>query len=135
MMALVWYGYVISQLSDCRKFFDRDGNAHSFQFIVQHTKDELLKDRHIELFGTWKDKKLETVLNKYMLHADQRVGEIKTDVSVTVLDAFIDDLEKYVKEIVGNLSESYDGISVLEYDSYLKDREPEVDIFFNEVRK
>ena len=135
MMALVWYGYVISQLSDCRKFFDRDGNAHSFQFVVRHIKDETLKNRHAELFGIWKDKKLETVLNKYMLHADQRVGEIKTEVSVTVLDAFINDLEKYVKEIVSNLNENYDGISALQYDAYLKDREPEVDIFFNEVRK
>jgi folylpolyglutamate synthase/dihydropteroate synthase len=135
MMALVWYGYVISQLSDCRKFFDRDGNAHSFQFVVRHLKDEPLRNRHTALFGIWKDKKLETVLNKYMLHADQRVGEINTEVSVKALDAFIDDLEKYTKEIVSNLNENYQGISALEYDAYLKDREPEVDLFFSEVRK
>ena len=135
VMALVWYGYVISQLSDCRKFFDRDGNAHSFQFVARHIKNEPLKVRHAELFAAWKDKKLETVLNKYMLHADQRVGEVKTEVSITVLDAFIDDLEKYVKEIVDDLNENYQGISSLNYDTYLGERELEVDTFFSEVRK
>jgi hypothetical protein len=135
MMMLVWYGYVISQLSDCRKFFDRDGNAHSFQFVVGHIKEESLKNRHAELFGMWKDKKLETVLNKYMLHADQRVSEINTEVSVTALDAFIDDLEKYVKETFDDLNKNYQGISSLNYDTYLGERKLEVDTFFNEVRK
>ena len=135
MMSLVWYGYAVSQLSDCRKFFDRDENAHSFQFVARHIKDEPLKKRHTELFEIWKNKKLETVLNKYLLHADQRVSEIKTDVSVKILDEFIDNLEKYIKQIVDNLTKNYSGISSLNYDTYLPDREREVDVFFEEVRK
>ena len=135
MMLLVWYGYIISQLSDCRKFFDRDGNAHSFQFVVRHIKDEPLKKKHEGLFGTWKDKKMETVLNKYLVHADHRFSEINTEISVKILDEFIDDLEKYIKEIVDNLTENYLGISSLIYDTYLPDREREVEKFFEEVRK
>ncbi|MHB8913806.1 MAG: hypothetical protein ACYC4I_02240 [Minisyncoccota bacterium] len=135
IMALVWYGYAVSQLSDCRKFFDRDGNAHSFQFVVRHLKDEPLKNRHTELFNIWKDKKLETVLNKYLLHADMRVGEIKTEVSVQVLNSFIDELEKYIKQMIDDLAKNYSGISALNYDGYLPEREREVDVFFEEVRK
>lgn len=135
IMALVWYGYAVSQLSDCRKFFDRDGNAHSFQFVVRHLKDEPLKNRHTELFTTWKDKKLETVLNKYLLHADMRVGEIKTEVSVQVLNSFIDELEKYIKQMIDDLAKNYSGIGALNYDGYLPEREHEVDVFFEEVRK
>jgi folylpolyglutamate synthase/dihydropteroate synthase len=135
MMSLVWYGYAVSQLSDCRKFFDRDGNAHSFQFVVRHLKNEPLKNRHVELFGIWKDKKLETVLNKYLLHADMRVGEIKTEVSVQALNSFIDYLEKYIKEMIDDLAKNYSVIGALTYDSYLPEREREVDVFFEEVRK
>ncbi|HEX8946902.1 MAG TPA: hypothetical protein VF829_01675 [Candidatus Paceibacterota bacterium] len=135
MMSLVWYGYTVSQLSDCRKFFDRDGNAHSFQFIVRHLKDDVLKKKHGELFDTWKNEKLETVLNKYLLHADMRTSEIKTEVSVRALDSFIDQLEKYIKAMVDDLSKNYSGIGALTYDGYLPDREREVDIFFEEVRK
>lgn len=135
MVALVWYGYAVSQLSDCRKFFDRDGNAHSFQFIVRHLKDEALKNKHAKLFGLWKDKKLETVLNKYLLHADMRVGEIKTEVSVQILDSFIDELERYIDQMIDDLAKNHSGISVLTYDTYLPERAREVDIFFEEVRK
>lgn len=135
MMALVWYGYAVSQLGDCRKFFDRDGNAHSFQFVVRHLKDETLKNKHAELFGIWKDKKLETVLNKYLLHADMRVSEIKTEVSVKVLNSFIDELEKYIKQMIDDLAKNYSGIGALNYDGYLPEREREVDVFFEEVRK
>ncbi len=135
MMALVWYGYAVSQLSDCRKFFDRDGNVHSFQFVVRHLKDKPLKNRHTELFSTWKDKKLETVLNKYLLHADMRVGEIKTEVSVQILNSFIDELEKYIKQMIDDLAKNYSGIGTLTYDGYLPEREREVDVFFEEVRK
>lgn len=135
MMSLVWYGYTISQLSDCRKFFDRDGSTHSFQFVVRHLKDEPLKNKYAALFKIWKDKKLETVLNKYLLHADMRVGEIKTEVSVQVLNSFIDELEKYIKQIVDDLAKNYSSVGALAYDSYLPEREREVDIFFEEVRK
>jgi len=78
---------------------------------------------------------LETVLNKYLLHADQRVSEIKTEVSVKILNEFIDELEKYIKQIVDDLTKNYSGISSLNYDTYLPDREREVDVFFEEVRK
>jgi hypothetical protein len=135
MMALVWYDYAVSQLSDCRKFFDRDGNAHSFQFVVRHLKDEPLKNRHTELFAIWKDKKLETVLNKSLLHADMRVGEIKTEVSVQVLNSFIDELEKYIKQMIDDLKKNYSDIGVLNYDGWLPERGREVDAFFEEVRK
>ena len=135
MMSLVWYGYAVSQLSDCRKFFARDGNAHSFQFVMRHLKDESLKNRHAELFNIWKDKKLETVLNKYLLHADMRVGEIKTEVSVQVLNSFVDELEKYIKQMIDDLAKNYSGISAIIYDSYLPEREREVDAFFEEIRK
>src|SRR3989344_2061996 len=53
-VSLSWYGYIISQLSDCRKFFDRDENVHSFQFVVRHIEDEPIKKKHKELFETWK---------------------------------------------------------------------------------
>lgn len=135
IMSLVWYGYAVSQLSDCRKFFDTNGNAHSFQFVVRHIKDEPLKRKHKALFEVWKNKKLETVLNKYLLHADQRVSEIKTEISVKILDEFINDLEKYIKQIVDDLNRNYSGIGSLTYDTYLPDREREVDVFFEEVRK
>ncbi len=133
-VSLSWYGYVISQLSDCRKFFAKHDDAHSFQFVVGHIKDVFLKERHKTLFETWTDKKLKTVLNKYMLHADKRVSE-KTEVSAQTLDAFIDDFEKYLKEIVQDLTKNYANIGSLNYDTYLKDRESEVDVFFEEVRK
>ncbi len=135
MVSLVWYGYTVSQLSDCRKFFDRDGNAHSFRFVVRHLKDDPLKKKHGELFDTWKNKKLETVLNKYLLHADMRTSDIKTEVPVRTLNSFIDELEKYIKAMVDDLSKNYSGISALTYDDYLPDREREVDVFFEEVRK
>ena len=135
LMSLSWYGYIISQLSDCRKFFDRDGNAHSFQFVVKHLKDESLKEKHGKLFEEWKNKKLETVLNKYMLHADMRVSEINTEVSMKTLDEFIEVLEKYLKDIVDDLSKNYSDIGSLNYAAYLSERENEVDIFFAEVRK
>ena len=134
-MAIIWYGYVISQLSDCRKFFDRDGNVHSFQFVVKHIKDETLKTKHGILFEKWKNDKLETVLNKYLLHADKRVSEVNTEVSAKTLNEFIDELENYLKEIVGDLTKNYTSIGSLNYDGYLKDREREVDVFFEEVCK
>jgi hypothetical protein len=132
---LVWYGYAISQLSDCRKFFARDGKAHSFQFVVRHIKDESLKNRHAELFEKWRSDKLEAIINKHMLHADQGADGTKPEVSVTVLDAFIDNLEKYLKDIIAHLNINYQGISSLNYDAYLGDRELEVDTFFSEIRK
>jgi len=135
MVALVWYGYIVSQLSDCRKFFDRDSNAHSFQFVIRHLKDDFLKKGHVKLFAIWKNKKLETIVNKYLLHADQQVGRIKTEVSIKILDDFIDDLEKYIKQIVNDLNENYSGIGSLNYDPYLMERENEVEIFFEEIRK
>ncbi len=135
MMQLVWYGYVISQLSDCRKFFDRDGNSHSFSFIVKHLKNNALRDRHTTLFDKWKNEKLEAVINKYMLHADQRVAEIKTEVHLAAMNGFIDDLEKYIREIVSDLTKNYQSIGSMNYDSFLTEREREVDIFFEEVRK
>lgn len=135
MMWLVWYGYVISQLSDCRKFFDRDGSAHSFSFVVKHLKDNTLRDRHVALFDKWKNEKLETVINKYMLHADQRTAEMKTEVHLATMDSFIDDLEKYIREIVDDLTKNYQGIGSMNYDTFLPEREREVDVFFEEVRK
>jgi hypothetical protein len=132
---LFWYGYVISQLSDCRKFFDRDSQAHSFQFVVGQLTDQSLKDKHGELFEKWKNEGLETVLNKHLLHADQQAGGTKTEVSAKTLDAFIDELEKYIKEIITDLNENHGGISAMNYDAYLGERENEVDIFFGEVRK
>ena len=135
MMQLVWYGYVISQLSDCRKFFDRDGNAHSFSFVVKHLKDNALRDRHATLFDKWKNEKLETVINKYMLHADQRAVEMRTEVHLTTMDGFINDLEKYLREIIPDLNANYQGVSSLDYETYLVEREREVDVFFGEIRK
>jgi hypothetical protein len=135
MVWFVWYGYVISQLSDCRKFFDRDGRTHNFQFVVGHLKDKPLKNRHAELFEQWKNERLETVINKYMLHADQRASEMKTEVHLTALDTFIDDLEKYLKEIVDDLNKNYQGIGSLGTTGFLVEREHEVDVFFDEIRK
>lgn len=134
-IALIWYGYIISQLSDCRKFFDRDGNAHSFQFVVQHVEDSILKNEHSKLRTSWKDKNLETIINKYMLHADMRVREITTEVSVKNLNDFISSLEAYLKNIVDDLTKRHFGINSLNYDAYLGERENEVAAFFNEVRK
>ena len=135
VMALVWYGYVISQLSDCRKFFDRDSNSHSFKFIVDHIKEESLKEKHSQLLGLWKNEQLETVLNKYMLHADARFSEVSTVVSVKSLDIFIDQLDIFLKDIVTYLTKNYSDIGSMDYSHYLPDREREVDIFFEEVRK
>ena len=98
-------------------------------------KDGPLKKRHEELFEIWKDKKLETVLNKYMLHAETRVEDIRTEVSVHELDVFVDDLEKYIKEIVDDLDKNHSGIGALTYETYLLDRAREVVVFFEEVRK
>ncbi len=134
MMSLVWYGYTVSQLSSCRKFFDRDRNAHSFQFVVGHLKNEALKEKHSELFNIWRKEKLEIVLNKYLLHSDMRFDEIKTNVSVQVLNSFIDKLEKYIKQMIDDLAKNY-SISAINYDGFLPERECEVDIFFEEVRK
>ena len=134
-MLISWYGYVISQLSDCRKFFDRDGNAHSFQFVVRHIKDLAIQGKHSILFERWKNDKLETVLNKYLLHADKRVSEVATEVSAKTLNAFIDELENYLKEIVDDLNKNYLDIGSLNYAGYLEDREREVEVFFEEVRK
>jgi hypothetical protein len=134
-MAISWYGYVVSQLSDCRKFFDRDGNTRSFQFVVKHIKDSAIQSKHGILFERWKKDKLETVINKYLLHADKRVSEVATEVSVKTLNAFIDELENYLKEIVDDLNKNYSGIGSLNYEGYLKEREREVEIFFEEVRK
>ena len=135
VMWLVWYGYIVSQLSDCRKFFDRDESAHSFQFVVRHISDSALREKHIDLFQSWKDNKLETVLNKYLLHADKQAGGNKTEVSVTTLNTLIDNLEVYLKEIVDDLNKHYSGIGSMDYVNYLKDREAEVDVFFGQVRK
>jgi hypothetical protein len=135
MVWFVWHGYVISQLSDCRKFFDRDGHAHSFQFVVKHLKDKPTKNRHIELFEKWKSEKLEAIINKYMLHADQGNSEMKTEVHLITLDAFINDLEKYLKEIVNDLNKSYQNIGSPNNSSFLAERGREVDTFFEEVRK
>jgi len=38
-------------------------------------------------------------LNKYLVHADHRFSEINTEISVKILDEFIDDLEKYINQI------------------------------------
>ena len=135
VMALIWYGYVISQLSDCRKFFDRDNRTHSFKFVIGHIKEFALKEKHTKLFKLWKAKGLETVLNNYMLHADMRFSELSTKISVRVLDAFIDKLEIFLKDIVGYLNKNYSGIGSLNYDNYLQDREHEVDVFFEEIKK
>jgi hypothetical protein len=135
MMWLVWYGYVISQLSDCRKFFDRNGSVHSFPFVVKHLKEKSLRDRHATLFDKWKNEKLEAVINKHMLHADQAASTIKTEVHIVTLDSFIDDLEKYLGEIVGDLNKYYQGIGSMNYIAFLGDREREVDAFFKIVRK
>ncbi len=134
VVALFWYGYIVSQLSDCRKFFDRDNNAHSFQFVVRHLKNDSLRKKHGELFETWKNGKLETVINKYLLHADMRFEEIDTKVSVQVLNSFIDELEKYIKQMIDDLAKNY-SIGALNYDGFLPEREREVDIFFEQVRK
>jgi hypothetical protein len=135
LMLLIWNGYVLSQLSDCRKFFDKDSRAHSFEFIVRHIVDNDLKSVKDDLFNDWKNKKLETIMNQYMVHADKRVNGIKTDVSVDILDEFIDSLEKYLKNIVIDLTNNYLSIGSSDYDSYLKDEERDVDKFFQEIRK
>ena len=70
-----------------------------------------------------------------MLHADQRTAEMKTEVHLATMDSFIDDLEKYIREIVDDLTKNYQGIGSMNYDTFLPEREREVDVFFEEVRK
>lgn len=136
-MWLSWYGYTISQLSDCRKFFDRDGDVYSFSFLVKHTSNTKIKNKHKELFKIWKNEKLENVINQYLLHANKAVDkEDKLNISPNILDAFIDKLDIYTKEIANDISSNYLGISVLNYDGgYLEERENEVEIFFEQVKK
>lgn len=134
-MSISWYGYIVSQLSDCRKFFDKDGNVYSFKFVVKHIIDSKLQAKHGALFKKWQNNKFETVINKYLLHADKRVSEVKTEVSAQTLNKFIDELENYLKEIVADLTKNYSAISSLNYEGYLTDREREVEVFFEEVRK
>lgn len=135
MVRFVWYGYVISQLSDCRKFFDRDVRTHNFQFVVEYLKNVSLKNRHTELFDQWKNEKLEVVINKYMLHADQRASEMKTEVHLATLDTFIDDLKTYLEDVVDDLNNNYQCISSLGTTDFLLEREHEVKVFFDEIRK
>lgn len=129
MMWLIWYGYTISQLSGFRKFFEYKDNAHCLRSIVRHLKSDDLKKKHQDLFNVWKDKELETVLDKHLLHADKRFDEIKTTVFARDMDLFIDDLEKYVKSIEQNL-----GI-VMDYDYYLSECGSGVNEFFEQIRK
>lgn len=134
-MSLVWYGYIVSQISDCRKFFDRDDNAHSFKFVVRHIKNKTLGAEHTKLFKVWTNGKLETIRNKYLIHAEKSVSEIKIEISTKTLDLFINSLENYLKKIVEDLTKNYKNIDSLNYDSYLMESENEVDIFFAQVRK
>lgn len=131
-----WYGYVISQLSDCRKFFDRDNNTYSLSFLVKHTSNQEIKNNHKELFRFWQNEKLETLVNQYFLHADKRVDKnTGLDISSQTLDVFIDKLKSYIKEMINDLNNNYPNISSLNYDGYLEERENEVVIFFDEVKK
>ena len=134
LVSLVWHGYVLSQLGDCRKFFDKDNRVHSFKFIIDHLENETLKKGHENLLKDWKSKKLETILNKHLLHADKRAGEMKSEVLTPTLDLFIDTLQNYLNNINKDLNSNYSDIGYQINDSYLKDRESEVEIFFKQIR-
>ena len=81
------YGYVISQLSDCRKFFDRNSKAHNFSFVVKHMSDEKIKDEHDKILKKWRNNGLQTIANQHLLHADESAKNLI--INMQVLDDFI----------------------------------------------
>jgi len=135
IVSLMWYGYVISQLSDCRKFFDRDNNAHNFKFVVQHVKSVTLQKGHHHLFKFWKESGLEDFINKYLLHADKSSKGFNNKALPKDIDKFIDQLEIYFNKIGQELISDYSGVSNQHYKSCLQESSEGAEIFFKEIKK
>jgi hypothetical protein len=135
IISLIWYGYVISQLSDCRKFFDKDNNAHNFKFVARHVKSVTLQKEHHRLFKFWKESGLENFINKYLLHADKSAGSLDNKALPKDIDKFINQLEIYFNKIGQELISDYSGVSNQHYKSYLQESSEGAEIFFKEIKK
>ncbi len=132
---LISYGYIISQIADLRKFFDPDIRAHQFSFITCHLSSKKFIKKHENIHKFWKEKNLEAIANKRLLHADKDFDQQKMTATFSDIDTLIKKIEKYMKEIIVDLDKNYKDITTLDYGDYLSEREKEVNTFFEEIKQ
>ena len=124
--------YLRSQLTDLRKFFENDSRSYKLSFILDHLIDASIKQEHKNMFeNRWKNDKeyqnsLMDIANKAFMHKE--VGfDAPNGVKKTQLDSFIDDLNIFLNELIGRLTNEDCGVRFLE-------RSPDSDFLKNQQK-
>jgi hypothetical protein len=94
--------YLRAQLSDLRKFFDKDTRVHQIAKLTAVISDTATKVHHDSLYTIWKST-YEDAANKYLLHLE--VGYVPPpDFSRAALDSFIDEMNQFLDEVISGLT-------------------------------
>lgn len=131
---MILRGYLIQQILDLAKFFDKDNKAYSFSFIVKHGANNF-KEKHDELFNTWEEYGLKSVRNKVLAHSQKDF--ICSSVEKKVLDNFINQAVELYKDVLNDLEKKYliSATYLDENKNYLVDVADDVEVFFNTLTK
>jgi len=128
---MICRGYLVQQLLDLEKFFDRDNRVYSFSFLVKHTIENFEED-YEKLFKTWRDDlKLKDIRDKAIAHSQKDYKILL--VEKNKLDGFINMTIQLFEKIANDLVENYSISSSYFFDKdddYLDDVGNDVEIFF-----
>ena len=125
---MILRGYLIQQLLDLAKFFDKDERVFSFRFVVRHSEN--FSKRYKKLFAMWQSYDLKNVRNKVFAHSQKNYTNLF--VVRKNLDNFIKETISLFKDIIDDLEQRY-LISSIHFhgnNSYLLDVANDVEKFF-----
>jgi hypothetical protein len=122
--------YNRGQLIDLRKFFETDSSSYKISELVSHVDNQKLKEAHRALFKAWKDK-FQDQVNMLIAHVDKDSGELVKHVNKHDLDAFIDQVDQFVFDLIEGIRTK--GTLVIQDDlrdpeSYFLKIEPQEDL-------
>jgi len=102
VLNIVASDYLRAQLSDSRKFFDKDARVHQIAKLTAVISDPAVKVHHDSLYTTWKST-YEDAADKYLLHSE--IGYVPPPgFSRAALDSFIDEVNQFLDEVISNLT-------------------------------
>jgi len=102
--------YLRSQLSDLRKFFDRDSKAYQVRDLTA-VVDPKVKEEHENLYRRW-NANFDAIANKLLLHLERDYIPPE-GVSGQILDAYIDDMDMFLYRLIGALTNAGYGVEYI----------------------
>jgi hypothetical protein len=134
LIRFIFYGYIISQLSDLRKFFDTDNDVYQFKLVVKHLQNADLKGYHETLFKQWKSLKMEKIANKHLLHLEKEAMQTEEVLLMENLGTFVEQLAIYLRKIEQEIGKNFHKTVQFDYDAFLENTKEEVNLFFKEIK-